>query len=51
MAPSKVTLYLSPSPLMAMLLGGLLHEPLAPTLFVALLLVVLGLWVAQDRRP
>lgn len=49
---SKVTLYLSLSPLTAMLLGGLLlHEPLAPALVVALLLVVLGLWVAQDRRP
>ncbi|MDP3823152.1 MAG: DMT family transporter [Burkholderiales bacterium] len=49
---SKVTLYLSLSPLTAMLLGGLLlHEPLAPALIVALLLVVLGLWVAQDRRP
>ena len=51
-AASKVTLYLSLSPLTAMLLGGLLlHEPLAPALIVALLLVVLGLWVAQDRRP
>ncbi|MEO8805690.1 MAG: DMT family transporter [Burkholderiaceae bacterium] len=48
---SKVTLYLSLSPLTALLLGGwLLHEPLAPALIVALLLVVLGLWVAQDRR-
>ncbi len=49
---SKVTLYLSLSPLTAMLLGGLLlHEAPAPALIVALLLVVLGLWVAQDRRP
>lgn len=36
----------------ALPLGSLLlHEPLAPALIVALLLVVLGLWVAQDRRP
>jgi drug/metabolite transporter (DMT)-like permease len=49
---SKVALYLSLSPLTAMLLGGLLlHEPLSPALVVALLLVVPGLWVAQDRRP
>lgn len=49
---SKVTLYLSLSPLTALLLGSLLlHEPPAPALIVALLLVVLGLWVAQDRRP
>lgn len=51
-AASRVTLYLSLSPLTAMVLGELLlHEPLAPTLIVALLLVVLGLGVVQDRRP
>lgn len=49
---STVTLHLSPSPLAALLLGGrLLHEPPAPALFVALLRVGLGRWVAQDRRP
>ena len=49
-AASNVTLFLALSPLTAMLLGGLLlHEALPPALIVALLLVALGLWVAQDR--
>jgi drug/metabolite transporter (DMT)-like permease len=51
-AASKVTLYLSLSPLTAMALGALLLRELpSPALIVALLLVVLGLRVAQDRRP
>jgi drug/metabolite transporter (DMT)-like permease len=49
-AASRVTLFLSLSPLTAMALGVLLlGEPLQTSLVVALLLVVAGLWVAQDR--
>lgn len=51
-AASNVTLFLALSPLTAMLLGGLLlHETLSPAWIAALALVVLGLWIAQDRRP
>ena len=47
---SRVTLFLSLSPLTAMALGVLLlGEPLQASLLVALGLVVAGLWVAQDR--
>jgi drug/metabolite transporter (DMT)-like permease len=50
-AASRVTLFLSLSPLAAMLLGVLLlGEPLQATLVAALGLVAAGLWVAQDRR-
>jgi len=49
-AASRVTLFLSLSPLTAMALGVLLlGEPLQKSLVVALSLVVAGLWVAQDR--
>ena len=49
-AASRVTLFLSLSPLTAMALGVLLlGEPLQASLLVALGLVVAGLWVAQDR--
>jgi drug/metabolite transporter (DMT)-like permease len=51
-AASRITLYLSLSPLTAMLLGALLlHEAPSPALAAALLLVALGLWVAQETRP
>ena len=47
---SRVTLFLSLSPLTAMALGTLLlGEPLQTSLLLALGLVVAGLWVAQDR--
>jgi drug/metabolite transporter (DMT)-like permease len=47
---SRVTLFLSLSPLTAMALGTLLlGEPLQTSLLLALVLVVAGLWVAQDR--
>jgi drug/metabolite transporter (DMT)-like permease len=50
-AASRVTLFLSLSPLTAMVLGVLLlGEPLQTSLVLALGLVVAGLWVAQDRR-
>jgi drug/metabolite transporter (DMT)-like permease len=49
-AASRVTLFLSLSPLTAMALGMLLlGEPPQASLLVALGLVVAGLWVAQDR--
>ena len=49
-AASRVTLFLSLSPLTAMALGVLLlGEPLQTSLVLALVLVVAGLWVAQDR--
>ena len=49
-AASRVTLFLSLSPLTAMALGVLLlGEPLQLSLLLALALVVGGLWVAQDR--
>lgn len=49
-AASRVTLFLSLSPLTAMALGvALLGEPLQASLVLALGLVVAGLWVAQDR--
>jgi drug/metabolite transporter (DMT)-like permease len=49
-AASRVTLFLSLSPLVAMLLGVLLlGEPLQLTLVMALALATSGLWVAQDR--
>ncbi len=49
-AASRVTLFLSLSPLTAMALGvALLGEPLPASLVLALGLVVAGLWVAQDR--
>ncbi len=49
-AASRVTLFLSLSPLTAMALGVLLlGEPLQTSLVLALMLVVAGLWVAQDR--
>ena len=49
-AASRVTLFLSLSPLTAMALGVLLlGEPLQISLVLALALVVAGLWVAQDR--
>ena len=49
-AASRVTLFLSLSPLTAMALGVLLlGEPLQMSLVLALVLVVAGLWVAQDR--
>jgi drug/metabolite transporter (DMT)-like permease len=49
-AASRVSLFLSLSPLTAMLLGALLlGEPLQATLIAALALVAAGLWVAQDR--
>jgi drug/metabolite transporter (DMT)-like permease len=45
---SRVSLFLSLSPLTAMLLGVLwLGEPLAPRLWLALALVVAGLWVRR----
>ncbi|HKW83287.1 MAG TPA: DMT family transporter [Burkholderiaceae bacterium] len=51
-AASRVTLFLSLSPLTAMALGVLLlGEPLQASLLIALGLVVAGLWVAQDRGP
>lgn len=47
---SRVTLFLSLSPLTAMALGALLlGEPLQMSLVLALGLVAAGLWVAQDR--
>lgn len=47
---SRVSLFLSLSPLTAMLLGTLLlGEPLQAALVGALALVAAGLWVAQDR--
>ena len=50
-AASRVTLFLSLSPLTAMALGVLLlGEPLQTSLMLALVLVVAGLWVAQDRE-
>jgi len=50
-AASRVTLFLSLSPLTAIALGTLLlGEPLQTSLVLALALVVAGLWVAQDRR-
>jgi drug/metabolite transporter (DMT)-like permease len=49
-AASRVTLFLSLSPLTAMALGTLLlGEPMQISLLLALVLVVAGLWVAQDR--
>jgi len=49
-AASRVTLFLSLSPLTAMALGTLLlGEPMQASLLLALVLVVAGLWVAQDR--
>jgi drug/metabolite transporter (DMT)-like permease len=49
-AASRVTLFLSLSPLTAMALAVLLlGEPLQASLVLALALVVAGLWVAQDR--
>lgn len=49
-AASRVTLFLSLSPLTAMALGVLLlGEPLQTSLVIALALVAAGLWVAQDR--
>ena len=51
-AASRVTLFLSLSPLTALALGTLLlGEPLQTSLLLALVLVVAGLWVAQDREP
>jgi len=47
---SRVTLFLSLGPLTAMALGVLLlGEPLQTSLVLALLLVMAGLWIAQDR--
>ncbi|HEY9023271.1 MAG TPA: DMT family transporter [Burkholderiaceae bacterium] len=49
---SRVTLFLSLSPLAAMLLGALLlGEPLQATLIAAFALMAAGLWVAQKRGP
>ncbi|HKX39754.1 MAG TPA: DMT family transporter [Burkholderiaceae bacterium] len=51
-AASRVTLFLSLSPLAAMLLGVLLlGEPLQASLLAALALMAAGLWVAQKRGP
>lgn len=48
---SRVTLFLALSPVTALLLGAAwLGEPLAPRLWLALLLVAGGLVVAQDRN-
>jgi drug/metabolite transporter (DMT)-like permease len=47
---SRVTLFLSLSPLTAMAFGTLLlGEPLQASLVLALVLVAAGLWIAQDR--
>jgi drug/metabolite transporter (DMT)-like permease len=49
---SRVTLYLSLSPVTAALLGAWwLHEALALRLWLALLLVAGGVMVAQERKP
>jgi drug/metabolite transporter (DMT)-like permease len=49
---SRVTLFLSLSPVTAALLGAWwLHEAVAPRLWLALLLVASGVTVAQGRRP
>jgi len=51
-AASRVTLFLSLSPVTAALLGAWwLHEAVAPRLWLALLLVASGVTVAQGRRP
>ena len=51
-APTEATVFLSLSPVTAILLGGvLLAEPLSPALFAAAALLALGLWLANRTAP
>ena len=50
-SPTRVTVFLALNPVTAALLGwGLLGEPLAQSLLLALVLIALGLWLAT-RTP